>query len=117
MEWIDPEGITRKIPRNGCMACGTDLLFKSNHLSSLRVTHPTAWKVFMERGLADEIRKLQQCKRKGGQYAIFDAWKTEDILRFHPCAFDSLSGVVMEDMFSDGELTDYDPDAPEEGNA
>ncbi len=98
------------IPRNGCMACGTDLLFNNNHLSSLRRTHPEAWRVFMKRGLADEIRKLQQCKRNG-QYCIFDALDTRTVMLAHPCAFDSLDGVVMEELFYDGNLTEYDPDA------
>lgn len=108
----EPDNIKHYIPRNGCMACGTDFLFKNNHLATLRRTHPQAWEVFMKRGLADEIMNLQKCKRNG-QYCIFDHFRggSEYLLEHHPCAFDDLEGVVVGAMFADEGLTEYDPDA------
>ena len=119
--WTSPEGECHCIARNGCMACGTDLLFKNNHLAALRRTHPTAWKVFMKKGMAAEIQKLQISKR-GGQYSILDTLPAEHLVDFTPCAFDRLDRVVLDDalnaetldlteMQNNPELTEYDADA------
>lgn len=112
MGWTEEEycdGKTYKIKRNGCMACGTDIMFPNNHLSMLRHTHPKAWEVFMRRGLADEIRNLQQVKRNG-QYSIFDYHGTNYLMDAHPCVFDSINEVVLEGFSTEEQANEYDPD-------
>lgn len=110
LEWEDDWGEVHKIPRNGCMACGTDLLFKHNHLAALRHTHPRAWRVFMERGLADEIMKLQRTKRNG-QQSLFDSYSCGGALAFsHPCAFDEVDSIMTEDITKDPAALEYDPE-------
>lgn len=110
MSWEDAEGEHHKIPRNGCMACGTDLLFPNNHLSMLRHTHPKAWEVFMRRGLADEILKLQRAKRNG-QYSIFDyIGDTRYLIDSRPCAFDRIDTIVLDEMVMDQGMVEYDPE-------
>lgn len=110
LEWEDDWGEVHKIPRNGCMACGTDLLFKHNHLAALRHTHPRAWEVFMERGLADEIMKLQRAKRNG-QMSMFDTVSTGGALAFsHPCAFDEIASIMTGDITEDPAALEYDPE-------
>jgi len=110
MGWTDKEGKLHKIPRNGCMACGTDLLYPNNHLATLRHTHPKAWTAFMKLGMADEILKLQREKRNG-QMSIFDFMKDTDyLIDNRPCAFDRIDTLVMDEMSLDEQLIDYDPD-------
>lgn len=114
LEWTDDWGNVHKIPRNGCMACGTDLLFKHNHLAALRHTHPRAWQVFMERGLADEIMKLQRAKRNG-QQSLFDSYSCGEALAFsHPCAFDEVESIMTDDITKDPAALEYDPESVEE---
>lgn len=123
-EWIGPDGKTRKIPRNGCMACGTDLLFPNNHMATLRRTHPNAWRVFMEKGMAAEIQKLQLAKRDG-QYSVLDMVPAEHLIEMTPCAFDRVDRLVLDDalntesifvddMRDDPDLTEYDPEQNDE---
>jgi len=107
------DGEYHKIKRNGCMACGTDLLFPNNHLASLRHTHPKAWEVFMRRGLADEILKLQRAKRNG-QYSIFDYCSgTDYLIDSRPCAFDRIDQLVLDEVASASDMREYD--AEDEG--
>lgn len=118
MGWEDENGEFHVIPRNGCMACGTDLLYPNNHLATLRRTHPTAWKVFMKKGMAAEIQKLQQAKRNG-QLSVMDYIGDADYLvENRPCAFDRIDRVIMDDLTRDSGITEYDPeeldDMPEE---
>lgn len=94
--YLDAEGNLRCIPRNGCMPCGTDLLFRNNHLSVLRRTHPKAWQAFMRQGLGAEIRKLQQAKRKG-QLSIFDAFDISELIEMQPCFFDDIREITLFD--------------------
>lgn len=108
--WKDEDGDWHTIPRNGCMACGTDLLFPNNHLATLRRTHPKAWEVFMRRGLADEILKLQRAKRNG-QYSIFDYISNTDyLISSRPCTFDRIDDLVMVEMTKDAGMLEYDPE-------
>ena len=110
MGWKDSEGTMHKIPRNGCMACGTDLLYSNNHLATLRRTHPTAWRVFMKKGLAAEIQKLQREKRSG-QLSILDfVGDTDYLIDNRPCAFDRIDKLVMDDMTLDENYMEYDPE-------
>lgn len=110
MGWTDGQGTFHSIPRNGCMACGTDLLFPNNHLATLRQTHPLAWKVFMKRGLAREIQNLQ-LKKRNGQFTILDLTYDVDFLVDHrPCAFDRIDQVVLSELTGDPGATDYDPE-------
>lgn len=108
--FADANGVEHKIPRNGCMACGTDLLYPNNHLAILRRTHPTAWKAFMKKGMAQEIRKLQQEKRNG-QLSILDFIGDADyLIENRPCAFDRIDRLVLSDMSQSEEMIEYDPD-------
>jgi 3'-phosphoadenosine 5'-phosphosulfate sulfotransferase (PAPS reductase)/FAD synthetase len=107
VSWTDSQGEVHKIPRNGCMPCGTDLLFPNNHLSALRHTHPRAWKVFMSAGIAEQIRNLQQAKRNG-QLSIIDFYSVEKVMEIQPCAFDRIDKLVMTEEMSDEGFTEYD---------
>lgn len=117
MGWAEEDycdGETYKIKRNGCMACGTDLLFPQNHLATLRRTHPKAWEVFMRRGLADEILKLQRAKRNG-QYSVFDyIGSTDYLIDSRPCAFDRIDTIVLDDLTENQGMTEYDPEETED---
>lgn len=107
--WTDQQGVFHNIPRNGCMGCGTDLLYANNHMATLRRTHPQAWEVFMRKGMAEEIRKLQQEKRNG-QVTLLDVMGTEELMERRPCIFDRIDRLVMDEMTGDTELVEYDPD-------
>ncbi len=108
--WMDEEGVFHKIKRNGCMGCGTDLLFPNNHMATLRRTHPTPWKTFMKKGMAEEIWKLQREKR-GGQLSVFDYMSdTNYLVDNRPCAFDRIDTLVMDDLTGDQEVMEYDSD-------
>ena len=92
--YIAADGTEKKIPRNGCMACGTDLLFPNNHMATLRRTHPQAWRTFMLKGMAAEIQKLQQAKR-GGQLALTDYESAEVLVIWQPCVFDRIDKLIL----------------------
>lgn len=113
IEWREEgycDGECHKIQRNGCMACGTDLLFPNNHLAALRRTHPKAWKVFMERGLADEILRLQQAKRNG-QFSMLDyVGDAVSLIDRNPCVFDRIDDLVLDEMTADPGMMEYDPE-------
>lgn len=96
MGYTDGAGQYHKIKRNGCLGCATDLLFPNNHMAMLRHTHPRAWRVFMQRGMAAEIQKLQNARRNG-QLSLFDVYSAEELLDVRPCAFDSLDGLTLPD--------------------
>jgi len=109
MGWTDCNGVYHKIPRNGCMACCTDLLYPNNHMATLRRTHPVAWKAIMTNGQGEEIRKLQLAKRNG-QMSILDCYyDTERIIEERPCAFDRIDRLVMFDDTAEN-ISDYDPE-------
>lgn len=115
MGWTDSDGRFHKIPRNGCMGCGTDLLYPNNHMSSLRRTHNKQWQVFMRKGMADEIRKLQVAKRNG-LLSLFDVFETtEELLDTRPCIFDRIDKLVLKDTTWVEDESDFDPDIDEEG--
>ncbi|MFN3077818.1 MAG: phosphoadenosine phosphosulfate reductase family protein [Alphaproteobacteria bacterium] len=105
--YTDPSGHRVTIKRNGCMGCATDLLFPDNHMSTLRRTHPRAWRVFMERGMAAEIQNLQQARRNG-QLTLFDIYSAGELLDIRPCAFDSLDGLTTPD--DSDPIMPYDPE-------
>lgn len=107
--WTDSEGVWHSIQRNGCMGCGTDLLYPNNHMAMLRRTHPNWWKLFMGRGMGDEIRKLQM-ERKNGQMTILWFMDTKELIESRPCAFDRIDRVVLADDTLDQNMLDYDPE-------
>lgn len=109
MGYRDASGTFRKIKRNGCLGCGTDLMYPDNHMSMLRRTHPKWWFTIMSRGMAGEIQKLQIIQRKG-QLSFYDAHDPEDILEIKPCYFDSLKRVTMCDDTEAGDPPDCDPE-------
>jgi len=110
MGYRDKTGQFHKIKRNGCLGCGTDLLYSNNHMAILRRTHPKAWWMFMHGGMAEEIKKLQRVFRKG-QLSLYDNFDPEDIMELKPCYFDSLKRVVYcDDTGTDPEMLEYDPE-------
>ena len=109
MGWTDKGGNYHKIKRNGCVGCGTDLLYKNNHMAMLRRTHPTLWGLYMRRGMAEEIQKIQIAKRNG-QVSLFDVFDTKRLIEERPCIFDSISHLVMEDDTWDEAGEAFDPE-------
>jgi 3'-phosphoadenosine 5'-phosphosulfate sulfotransferase (PAPS reductase)/FAD synthetase len=109
MGWTDSSGLFHKIKRNGCMGCGTDLLYKNNHMAMLRRTHPKQWMMFMRKGMAAEIRKIQIARKKGN-FSMFDMYEAEDLLEIRPCIFDRVDQMVLEDDTWTGGAQ-FDPDA------
>lgn len=104
MGW-SASGEVHKIKRNGCMACGTDLMFPHNHMSMLRRTHPKQWNVYMRMGMAAEIQKIQ-IARRGGQLSMFDMCDTDYLIERSPCVFDSIDDLVMYDT----GIEEFDPE-------
>ena len=109
MGWTDRDGNFHKIKRNGCVGCGTDLLYKNNHMAMLRRTHPTLWSLYMRRGMAAEIQKLQIAKRNG-QVSLFDVFDTSWLLDKRPCIFDSINHLVAVDDTWHDEDRVFDPE-------
>lgn len=96
--YVDTDGNTRKMKRNGCLGCYTDYGCKNSHMHILRQTHPAAWKAVMKSGMASEIQKLRTAGEKkyarptlldtfgeydAETYAEQIAWAIEN----RPCAF------------------------------
>ena len=90
MGWTDEDGTYHKIKRNGCMGCGTDLLYRNNHMAMLRHTHPRQWMLYMKKGMASEIQNIQIAKQKN-RTSLFDMYSAEDLLEIKPCIFDHVS--------------------------
>jgi 3'-phosphoadenosine 5'-phosphosulfate sulfotransferase (PAPS reductase)/FAD synthetase len=109
MGWTDRNGVYHKIKRNGCIGCGTDLLYPNNHMATLRRTHPKQWETFMRRGMAAEIQKIQVAMRNG-QLSLFDVYDVGDLLEIRPCIFDRIDQLVLEDdtLGDEGEV--FDPE-------
>lgn len=110
MGFVDDAGNYRRIKRNGCIGCGTDLLYPNNHMAMLRRTHPKAWEVFMRRGMADELRKLQLVKRNG-QVTLFDAFDSKFLIEQRPCIFDRIDRLKLYDDTMTEDEIEIDPDA------
>lgn len=109
MGYKDKDGTYHKIKRNGCMGCGTDLLYPNNHMAMLRRTHPKQWMAFMKNGMATEMQKLQVAKRNG-QLSILDVYDAKDLLEIRPCAFDRIDKLVLGDNTWEEEDLSFDPD-------
>lgn len=109
MGWTDENGRYHSIKRNGCMGCGTDLLFPNNHMAMLRRTHPKQWIAFMGKGMGNEIRKLQQEKRNG-QVSLMDVFETDELMETRPCIFDRIDRLVMFDESAMEDVLEYDPE-------
>lgn len=109
MGWTDNQGVFHRMERNGCMGCGTDLLYANNHMAMLRHTHPRAWDTFMRQGMAEEIRHLQSAKRNG-QLSVLDVMDLDEIMRRRPCAFDRIDRLVLTEISKDADITEHDPD-------
>jgi len=109
MGWTDKDGHYHKIKRNGCMGCGTDLLYPNNHMAMLRRTHPVQWMKFMSKGMAEQIRNIQIAKRNG-QVSILDVYEAKDLLEIRPCAFDRIDHLVWDDETIEDEVENFDPE-------
>jgi len=108
MGWTDREGRFHKIKRNGCMGCATDLLYPNNHMAMLRRTHPKQWEIYMRRGMAAEIQKIQLAIRDR-QVSLFDVYDADDLLDVRPCIFDRVDRLVLEDDTREEEQV-FDPE-------
>lgn len=106
MGWTDTNGEHHKIKRNGCIGCGTDLLFPNNHMAMMRRTHPTLWEMFMRKGMAHQIQILQ-IARRNGQMSLFDVYDANQLLEIRPCIFDRVDKLVLEDDTADDA---FDPE-------
>lgn len=106
MGWTDSKGNYHKIKRNGCMGCGTDLLYPNNHMAMLRRTHPKQWMYYMRKGMAAEIRKIQIARKKG-DFSMFDMFEAEDLLEIKPCIFDRVDQMVDDNVITEQK---YDPE-------
>lgn len=109
MGWTDKSGKYHKIKRNGCIGCGTDILYPNNHMAMLRRTHPRQWGIFMRRGMAAEIQKIQLAIRDR-QISLFDVYEANDLLDARPCIFDRVDRMVLEDDTWDDDGQIYDPE-------
>jgi 3'-phosphoadenosine 5'-phosphosulfate sulfotransferase (PAPS reductase)/FAD synthetase len=109
MGYTDSLGTFHRIRRNGCMGCATDLLFPNNHMATLRRTHNQAWSVFMRRGMAAEIQKLQRVQRNG-QMSLFDVFDAEELIERRPCIFDSINKLILEDDTMSEDDLSFDPE-------
>ncbi|MEG1925843.1 MAG: phosphoadenosine phosphosulfate reductase family protein [Ruthenibacterium sp.] len=120
IEYEDKDGHTRHIERNGCMFCGTDLMFSDNHLAVLRQTHPQAYKVAMESfGYREALSKLfkkynkksiLQAMTPQGHTArlLFTVGELESFSRVRPCAFDEIGDML--NLAGTGVEAEYDPE-------
>jgi 3'-phosphoadenosine 5'-phosphosulfate sulfotransferase (PAPS reductase)/FAD synthetase len=115
MGWTDESGKYYTIKRNGCMGCGTDLLYKNNHMAMLRRTHNKQWRAFMELGMAEQIKALQIAKRNG-VITLFDMLEPQQLLEMRPCIFDRVDKLILKDDTWVEEEPDFDPDV-EDGEA
>lgn len=109
MGWTDKTGTYHKIKRNGCIGCGTDLLYANNHMAMLRRTHTNLWTMFMKKGMAGEIQKLQVAKRNG-QLSLLDVYDTDTLLDIRPCVFDRIDRLVWDDDTWTEEEDEFDPE-------
>lgn len=110
MGWKDKDGVFHKIKRNGCMGCGTDLLYPNNHMAMLRRTHQKQWMAFMRLGLAAEIQKLR-IALNNGQISLMDVYDVDWLLDDRPCIFDRIDGVYLDDDTFGDESGEFDPEA------
>lgn len=108
MGWTDKSGTHHKIKRNGCIGCATDLLFPNNHMSMMRRTHPRLWEIFMRKGMAAEIQKIQLAKRNG-QATLYDVYEAEELMDIRPCIFDRIDKLVLDDETGEESLA-FDPE-------
>lgn len=92
----------RTVQRNGCYGCCTDLLFRNNHMTILRQTHPKLWQAVMKYGMADELKKLAHHGLNGHaqEAAHFDK---KYIMEVRQCVFDE-----MEDYIPSTFMYEYD---------
>lgn len=113
------DGNTRHITRNGCMFCGTDLMFRDNHLSVLRQTHPKAYDICMEKfGYRKALnilfrrykkQTIYEAMNKQGKISrmLFSVGDMPAIRRVLPCAYDdigdmmNLEGTGLEHEYDD----------------
>lgn len=120
----DENGDTKRIARNGCMFCGTDIQFKDNHLSVLRKTHPRAYHTAMEHfGYREQLNALfRRYKNPNILSAATDVGKSAriieqvgehaEIANVRPCAYDDIGEMV--DLAGTGLDTEYDAESDDE---
>lgn len=106
MEYRDHKGNICKIKRNGCVPCATDIAFRDNHLSVLRQTHPEFWKLYMKRGLGDELMNLQKYQSNGVPNMMNVLDTAQEVMNIRPCAFDDVAGHIRHSRATD---ISYDP--------
>ncbi len=112
--FVGKDGQVHKIKRNGCMGCATDILFRNNHMATLRRTHPRHWCLFMRRGMGEQIQSLRRAmfaRKRKGQFSLLDSCDAEYLLAHRPCAFDDLTDLMPgEDGDDSNAGVEFDPE-------
>jgi len=126
MTYKDENGCTQCIKRNGCIWCGTDIMFRNNHLAILRQTHPKLYEAAMEKyGYREELYKLFRLKKnenildaftdEGTKARLIERFgSTKALLEMKPCAYDDLGELV--DISGTGFENEYDAEIYEMPN-
>ena len=109
IEYTDyKNGVHKKIKRNGCYGCATDILFQNDHMSILRQTHSQLWKAVMNYGMADELQNLAKCG-VNGSYQEAGYYDKDYIIEHRQCVFDDMADYIPETlMFEYDEEIDRD---------
>jgi 3'-phosphoadenosine 5'-phosphosulfate sulfotransferase (PAPS reductase)/FAD synthetase len=100
------------IKRNGCVGCATDIAFPDNHFSILRQTHPTLWKNYMKKGMAEQLQNLERYQSNGqiGILSFMDAVRVMDV---RPCAFDEVGRRIRRNEITESEYDSEEVDVDE----
>ena len=92
------------------MGCGTDLLYRNNHMAMLRRTHNKHWQTYMRKGMAKEIQSIRIAK-SNGQMSLFDVFEdVNELIENRPCIFDRIDRLILEDDTWVDETREFDPD-------
>lgn len=108
MGYIDSKGIYRKIPRNGCFGCATDIMFNNNHLQILKQTHPNLHEMMMKMGMRDALIDLHCALPKSTILAALDDATAEKIQN---ADFGTIE--LQEETKSEIRNDEYDSEFPE----
>ncbi len=90
MGYTNEDGKWISHKRNGCMFCGMDIKFFPNHLSTMRRTHPRAWRTLMlKMGMGEILLSLHVSIYR--QYDLFsEIMPLDEYVEKFPCAFDRI---------------------------
>lgn len=103
--YVDNNGKEHKIERNGCWGCATGILYKDNQITMIRHTHPKLWRTLMDKGMAEELKKLADV-RSNGLPSVINVMDAQMLLEVRPCAFDDMGSRIDTSGIEDA----YDPE-------